>query len=102
MCIEDYIPYGKENAVTREELVRRTGISDRNIREMIAKARRTTLILNLQDGKGYYRPTKEERADVERFVKQEKSRAMHIFWSICTAKDFLSQIDGQLDIRDIE
>lgn len=101
MCIEDYIPYGKENAVTREQLVILTGLSDCQIRGQIAKARRHILILNLQDGQGYYRPTSDERADVERFVRQEKSRASKIFWSLKAADDFLSQVNGQIDITNM-
>jgi hypothetical protein len=33
--IIDYIPYGKENAITRQELVIRTGLNDRAVRLMI-------------------------------------------------------------------
>ena len=31
MNIIDYIPYGKQNAVSRQELVTRTGMSDRAV-----------------------------------------------------------------------
>lgn len=59
MDIVDYIPFGRENAVTRAQLRSRTGIDDRTIRDMIADARRDTVILNMQDGKGYFRPLPE-------------------------------------------
>lgn len=35
MNIIDYIPYGRENAVSRQELVMRTGMSDRAVRKAI-------------------------------------------------------------------
>lgn len=54
----DYIPTGHENAVTREELSRLTGLSDRQVREDIRIASiHGDLILNMQDGKGYFRPS---------------------------------------------
>lgn len=46
--ILDYIPTGHANAVTREELCRRTGIYDRAMRSLIHKARMKTSILNMQ------------------------------------------------------
>ena len=61
MNIADYIPYGRENAVTREQLMMLTGMPDRAVREAIAQARRDTVILNLQDGNGYYRPTEDDK-----------------------------------------
>ena len=54
MDIVDYIPFGRENAVTRTQLRIMTGLNDRQIREQISQARRDTVILNMQDGKGYF------------------------------------------------
>ena len=65
MDIVDYIPFGRENAVTRAQLRIVTGLNDRQIREQISQARRDTVILNMQDGKGYFRPLPEERHIVE-------------------------------------
>ena len=45
---------------------------------MIEDARERTAIINLQDGKGYYIPLPEERADVEHWYKAQKSRALRI------------------------
>lgn len=58
-----YIPTGHRNAVTRSELCRRTGRSDRRIRDDIAAARLTAVIVNLQDSKGYFIPNKEDYID---------------------------------------
>ena len=53
--ITDYIPFGKENAVTRAHLRAATGLPDRKIREEIEQARRRgAIIINAQDGAGYY------------------------------------------------
>lgn len=52
--ITDYIPFGKENAVTRAHLRAATGLPDRKIREEIEQARRRgAIIINAQDGAGY-------------------------------------------------
>ena len=58
-AIIDAVSYGHDNAVTREELSRRTGLSDRALRDGINKSEE--LIINLQDGKGYFRPLPELR-----------------------------------------
>ena len=45
--IVDYIPIGHENGISRKELCRLTGLTDRNVRECISKARETTCICNM-------------------------------------------------------
>lgn len=72
--ITDYIPYGHDNAITAPELSRITGTPERDIRREINLVRRETVILNMQDGKGYFQPTPEENSLVEDWVKQEESR----------------------------
>jgi len=53
----DYIPVGHENGITRSELRDLTGFSDREIREQIRlESLNGELIINLQDGKGYFKP----------------------------------------------
>ena len=89
MNIADFIPVGKDNAISRSQLVKLTGLSDRIIRDMIALERRNTAILNLQNGAGYYIPSESEKADLERFIKQEEARAKSIFWSLRGAKSAL-------------
>lgn len=88
MNIADFIPVGRQNAVTREELRKLTGLNDRQIREMISQARRETPIISL-DNKGYFIPSEDEKADVEKWIKQEEHRAKSIFWSMAGAKKFI-------------
>ena len=89
MNIADFIPVGKDNAISRSQLVKLTGLSDRIVRDMIALERRNIAILNLQNGAGYYIPSESEKADLERFIKQEEARAKSIFWSLRGAKSAL-------------
>lgn len=72
----DAIPYGKENAVTRVYLAARTGLPDRQVRKAIEEIRRSHIILNDQDGKGYYRSW--DLDDIERFYRQERARALAV------------------------
>lgn len=75
MRIEDYIPYGRENAISYDELILETGLNSRQIRMEIAKSDAT--ILNLQDGRGFFRfdPTSTmERSFARKYSAQEKAR----------------------------
>lgn len=73
--IEYYIPYGHEKAITYDDLVFTTGMSPRRIRKEIAES--DAVILNLQDGKGFFRfdpHTEAEVAFAKKYSAQEKSR----------------------------
>lgn len=75
MNILDYIPVGHKNAVTREQLAIRTGLSDRKIRELIEAACTSEHpVINLQDGLGYFQPAENEMSLVRMYRNQENSR----------------------------
>ena len=79
MNILSLIPQGKVNAISRTELRYRAQLNDRVMRELIEQERRNgAIILNLQDGRGYYRPAPDELDDVLRQYKQNDRRAMSI------------------------
>lgn len=91
--IVNFIPYGEENAVSRNELRRLTGANDRINRMMIHEARRDYVILNSPKNGGYYRPTeREEIENISRWLKQEYSRAIHIFEGMAGAKKRLLKL----------
>lgn len=103
MNIIDFIPEGKKNAVTREQLCMRTGLSDRKVRDEIARARINWAILNLSDGKGYYRPIKEDYVELRRYKKQEENRLRSISKGLKQVNKLLivsksENIDGQMDM----
>ena len=72
--ITDYIPFGKENAVTRAHLRAATGLPDRKIREQAR--RRGAIIINAQDGAGYYQS--EDIKDIAKQYRQNERRAISI------------------------
>lgn len=89
-----FIPEGKANAVTRSQLRTMTGLSDRKIRDAISEARRDTVILNDQSGRGYYIPTEAELPEARKCLKQEEKRAKSIFWSLKALRAF---VEGKSD-----
>ncbi len=84
--IVNIIPFGKDNAISRTALCHITGLSDRAVRDAIADARNEHVILSVRDGKGYFRPTEEEKKDVEIWLKIEASRANSINKAMETAR----------------
>ncbi len=90
--IVKYIPFGKENAISRDKLVAATGCSDRTMRDLINKARKRVVIINIQNGSGYYRPTDEDKEEVLKFKKQEENRAKDIFSNLQPVRKFLMNV----------
>lgn len=93
MDILEYIPYGRENAVKRRYLRELLGVSDRDMRRLLSEARKEVVILNLQDGEGYYRPTNRE--ELYSYILQEKARAEKILKTINVAVREYNSIEGQ-------
>lgn len=90
--ILEYIPFGHDNAITRKGLSIVLGIDDRMVRDLIHDAREKHTILNLQDGKGYFRPDPDKPSDiafVKRYVMQEESRIRNTGMSLKAARKFL-------------
>lgn len=76
--LADKIPTGHRNAISRDELSRRTSLCDRHVRELLETARDLgVLICNDQDGKGYY--IAETPEEIERQYKRDRARALSVF-----------------------
>lgn len=75
--ITNFIGIGKENAVTRKQLVSLLGLPDRRVRRMIAEAREHGApIINDQDGYGYY--LSNDLYELRRQYITNRSRALSI------------------------
>ncbi len=93
--IEEYIPVGHDNAIKRRELRRLTGLSDREMREHIEYARtREIVILNLQDGNGYFMPRDDEGELVRRCYRAEVSRGRTILKNTRNYTQWLIENEG--------
>ncbi len=103
MTIIDFIPFGRENAISRATLVNKCVVAgligettlwkDRKMRLLLERARLDYVILNMSDGKGYYRPTKEDMQELRRYIKQEDSRAKAAFRNHSMARKLLEDFE---------
>lgn len=81
---------GQSNAVSRKTLAQQMDMSDRSVRALIEKARdEGCLILNKQDGKGYYLP--DGLDDVFEQYKQDTNRALSILKRRKTMRKMLKE-----------
>lgn len=107
MDVIDFIPYGPEHPVTRQELMRLTGLSDRKVRRDIEFARMMYPIINVSDGRGYYIATSSNDPEVKRYWKQELSRIKSISKSLTATRKLLTppkqekQIKGQMSLFEV-
>lgn len=96
MDIKKYIPKGHDNAVSIETLIAMTGMSNRQVRRAIAES--DAIILNMQDGKGYFRMnprTKAERAFAEKYSAQEKSRGWKVLKKAFRVDSKLNELENR-------
>ena len=86
MKIETYIPTGKENAITRSDLARLLGMTDRAVRKEIELAReRGELICN--EGTGYF--LAEDIGQIERQYRVDRARALAVLKRLKTMRRML-------------
>lgn len=72
--IIDLIPFGHENAVSRERLCYRSGLSDREVRRAIGELNEDGNVI-LNRGEGYFRYDAEtDRYYLEHYLAVEKGR----------------------------
>lgn len=96
LTVADLIPVGRDNAISRKsllalciahDLIEANGKDqDRQMRRLINQARLDYTILNLSNGRGYYRPSHDDLLDLQRYLRQEESRAKATFRNISNAK----------------
>ena len=94
-AIFEMLPEGRENAISRRNLMSVLGMSDRSLRLAIAAERRAgALILSSTavDGGGYYRPANAE--EIARFVSSMERRAS-TFAAVSNARKELKRIEQQ-------
>ena len=96
MELYSLIPYGKKNAITRAELMTKTGMQDRQIRDIISYIRiNSHAICSTSKGAGYYRPA--NRQELQEFIDETENRAKSTFAILKTAKAELRRDYHQLE-----
>lgn len=80
---------GQENAVHMSELIRISGMTDRELRKTIEYLRRQGVVI-ISGNSGYYFPADE--TELKAFVRQEEHRAKSILVTLRPAKRYLYRI----------
>ena len=80
---------GQENAVHLSELIRISGMTDRELRKTIEYIRRQGIVI-ISGNSGYYFPADE--AELKAFVRREEHRAKSIIVTLRPAKRYLYRI----------
>ncbi len=85
------IPTGHMNAKTDLQLAGELNMTRRQVRQLISEARRTNIILNMQDGRGYFIPDKKDSDLCERWLLQEESRLKRHALSLRAVRKFIKE-----------
>lgn len=89
----NYIPTGRANAITRQELVRLTGMTDRAIRREIKKLNQEGIpILSSSRGCGYW--LSDDTAEIEAYIKEIDSRRKSLYLSSAALRNELNRRKG--------
>ncbi len=95
MNITDFIPTGRENAITRAALAQRLNLPDRTIRNMIEVARKDgALIMNDSSGVGYWQS--EDVGELKRQLHSNHSRAMSILVQQKHLRKKIKELEGNV------
>lgn len=74
IMIEEFIPAGYKNRITRSGLQDITHMTDRKIREQIAEAGDRGVLIASYDGGYFQRESADDDPYIEAYIAQEKSR----------------------------
>lgn len=106
MRILDYIPTGHKNAISRQMLSSITKLGDRQMRDLISEVNSNDdpheLIINLQDGKGYFRPAPDEENLVRIWRAMENSRGLSINANVNAADRYLGREKARKKLKEDE
>lgn len=99
MNIADYIPNGKENAVSRAKLAQFTGLPDRENRREIERLRPILLanrgiwIMSKSGARGYW--LTDDLSEMRLFVNEADSRIAAIMESTAALRIYLARTEGR-------
>ena len=97
MDILEYIPKGKENAISTQTLMKVFNCSMREIRLVIASARNNGAVICSFSGGGYYYPlTREELSES---INTLQGKANSIYIMLHSQKKALAECEGQETLK---
>lgn len=100
MDIARLIPYGAENAISRETLCEMSGLGDSTLRVQISEAKMRTPIVSSCKYKGYFRPRADRPEEVKmaRECREElRSKALTMLSQLKTLDNFINP-SGQYEL----
>lgn len=100
--IESFLLPGESNAIRTDDLLKITGIdSKRTLRRMVEQERRNGALILTGHSTGYFLPGDGAagKAEIERFYLIQRAKALSLLKTIKSAKEALSEIDGQMEMR---
>lgn len=86
---EECISTGETYAASRPEIIAATGYCDSYVRSHIGKQRETEVILNLWNGRGYFKPTDADEEAVLKYFLREHAAAVTRIARTKTARKWL-------------
>lgn len=94
MEIVDFIPRGHDNGISRKDLQRLTGLTDRVIRDLISRhnASGKEIICNIGDERGYFLADEGEEDYQVQCIAIERSRANKILEKVDGMKRYLLSV----------
>lgn len=88
---------GQKNAISKQEIVRRTGLNERVVRNFIAELRDDGyLIISTSQSKGYYFPS--SKSEAEHFVNEMEKRGRKCFAAVSFARQWIKQNEDQMTL----
>lgn len=103
--IYDMLPCGRDNAIDTKTLVQLVGCkSSRSLQNLIAAERASGMLILSSSYGGYFRPGpgKQGKEEINKFYRTLRARALNTLTALRAAKVALGQIDGQIDLDDLE
>lgn len=98
--ISEFLPTGRENAISKAEWMRRTGYTcERSLRKRLQELREAGEIICSESGIGYWLP--ESREEMEAFVRRMYSQAKKMFISARSAAVVIGMPEGQMMVEDL-
>jgi len=91
--ILEYIPKGKENAISTLELMNVLNCDMRELRKIIADLRNHGHVICSCSKGGYYKP--KTRSELQESVKMLSGKAISIFKALRSQKKALKECEGQ-------
>ena len=87
----NYIPSGKENAISAAQLAVRLGVDLRSVREMVHGARRSGCLI-LSGNAGYWRS--DSLPELKEFYKRMRNMSVETLAAAEAARATISEIEG--------